>query len=388
MAQVEFIDGVAALPAADWDGLFPGAYPFTRHAFLHALESTGCVGPGTGWSPCHAVLREDGHPVAVMPMYLKEHSYGEFVFDWAWASAYEQAGRSYYPKLLSAIPFTPAQGPRVGLGAEAMDSEVATARLRRLLRAVRRRVGREDLSGWHLLFPEPDLAGQLEDLSVGGGLLRRTDIQFHWHQRGEEDFEGFLARLKSSRRKTVRKERRRVAAQDVTVKRLSGEAIDDAAMAAFHACYVDTYRKRSGHDGYLDAACFGRLLETLREQMMIVLAFQQDEPVASAFFLFDDTTLYGRYWGSLADVDCLHFECCFYQGIEFCLERGLSRFDPGAQGEHKLLRGFEPVETRSLHWLEDARFRDAVEDYLARERRATRHYGDRAAAFLPFRREG
>lgn len=382
MAQARFIDAISEVSAQDWDRLYPGDYPFTRHAFLDALERSGCVDEASGWTPRHLLLESRDGLAAALPLYIKGHSYGEFVFDWGWAAAFDRLGLAYYPKLLSAIPFTPAQGPRLGIAPGVAFDRTVDA----MCRALGRETERLGASGWHLLFPEPAQAGALRELEQRHAILRRHDVQFHWHSRGESSFDGFLSRLKSSRRKTIRRERRRVREQGITLHRLTGTDITAQAWDLFHACYVRTYRKRSGHEGYLNRACFDALLGTLGEQMLLVLAEEDGAGVASALFLFDEHTLYGRYWGALAERDCLHFECCFYQGIEFAIDRGLTRFDPGAQGEHKLLRGFEPVQTCSFHHLRDQRMHVAVDRFLQQERAATRRYREQAEAFLPFRR--
>ncbi len=390
MMQVRVLGAVDEVDAGAWDELFTPAgklpNPFIRHAFLHALEATGCVSAETGWTPCHLWVTEAGQPVAAMPLYLKTHSSGEFVFDWGWASSYERHGLNYYPKLLTAAPFTPSAGPRLGFATGA-DREAC---VRALLAAVQELAEQQACSSWHLLFPDELSWSALEPACQSAELLRREDIQFHWRNRGPDDqafadFDDFLATLKSSRRKNLRKERRRVAEQDVSLVRTAGSEIDDEAWDGFYRCYRATFESHSGHAGYMNRAFFERLRVVMPEQLLLVSAHYEGQLVGSSLCLQDDDTLYGRYWGALAAIDCLHFEACFYQGIEYCIEQGLQRFDPGAQGEHKLLRGFEPVTTRSLHWIADERFRRAIGDYLERERPAARQYGEDAARFLPFR---
>jgi predicted N-acyltransferase len=317
-----------------------------------------------------------------MPLYVKSHSHGEFVFDWAWAEAYARHGLDYYPKLLTAIPYSPVTGPRIGLRAGEAKADLLAeifAQLRQLCDA-------GNCSGWHLLFPEAGLEASLETLS-GAGLLRRTDVQFQWHNRNFDGFEDFLASLRSSRRKNLKRERRKVRRAGAVVSRVAGGQISDAQWDGFYRCYRQTYLKRSGHPGYLNRKFFQMLRATMAEQLMLVVAERDGHMLASALFLFDDRTLYGRYWGALEQVDCLHFECCFYQGIEFCIERGLEVFDPGTQGEHKLVRGFKPVETASFHWISDPRFRAAIGEYLEREQQGVRLYREQARSLLPFRRD-
>ncbi|NND44620.1 MAG: N-acetyltransferase [Xanthomonadales bacterium] len=370
---------MGSVSAAEWDGLFGGDNPFLRHDFLEALEATACVSPETGWTPQHLVLRREGVVAAAMPLYLKSHSQGEFVFDWAWAEAYARHGLAYYPKLLTAVPFTPSTGPRIACAEGVGLSDVATA----VVAAVRERAESLGASGWHLLFPGRDL----REAVAAQGLHARHDVQFHWRNRGYDDFEAFLSRLRASRRKSIRKERKQVSRAGIQVRRIAGDALGDREWDAFFRCYRHTYLRRSGHGGYLDRGFFQRLRQTMPESLMLVVAERGDRLLASALFLRDSRRLYGRYWGALEQVDCLHFECCFYQGIEYCIEQGLEVFDPGTQGEHKLLRGFEPTETTSLHWLRDPRFHAAIGDYLRRERSGVREYAQQAGALLPFHRD-
>jgi predicted N-acyltransferase len=380
--RVRLLDSIHELDAAQWDGLFTGRNPFMRHALLAAMEDSGVVSAQTGWQPSHLVLEDHGRVLAALPLYLKAHSYGEFVFDWSWASAYQRLGLNYYPKALCAVPFMPCPGPRLGL-APGVD---AGAALQAVQAALIDSCGRLGLSGWHLLFPDPPTTRLLRRYGDECGLLQRQAVQFRWRNRGYADFEAFLATFRAARRKQVRRERRQVAAQGITLERLDGGEASAADWDAFHECYVATYAKRSGHSGYLNRAFFEQLRATMPEQLMLVLARYRGEVVGSALCAHDDETLFGRYWGALSEVDCLHFEVCFYQGIEFCIERGLRRFDPGTQGEHKLVRGFEPVRSRSCHWIADARLRGAVADFLAREKLATDDYFTAALAALPFRR--
>jgi predicted N-acyltransferase len=382
MLQANFLTTIRDFAPASWDALFAGCNPFAKHAFLLALEESGSVCDDTGWQPLHLVLARDGQNVAVMPLYLKSHSYGEFVFDWAWAEAYRRNGADYYPKLLSAIPFSPVAGPRIGIAEGEDPREILPA----VLEAVRALAGQLQASGWHLLFPEPGLQQQWEDSGCAAGMLRREDVQFHWVNHGYDAFDAFLGALRSSRRKNIRRERRRVQAQGVALERLTGAQISSAHWDEFYRCYCATYEKRSGHSGYLNRAFFDQLLQSMRENLLLVSARRADGLVGSALFLFDEQRLYGRYWGAVEPVDCLHFEACFYQGIEFCIERGLQVFDPGTQGEHKLMRGFEPVRTVSYHWLADQRFQAALAGWLRQESRGVSSYEESAREFLPFKR--
>ena len=373
---------IAEIEPALWDGTFDSDNPFVKHAYLHALEHSGCVSAETGWQPHHLVLSDDGHVLAVMPNYVKNHSYGEFVFDWGWAEAYERHGLNYYPKLVSAIPFSPVTGPRIGVDPGVTNNDVIPA----LIDAVQQLALTHDYSGWHLLFPDQALQRAFSKIDHDGAILHREAVQFHWFNRDYRSFDDFLATFRSSRRKNLKRERRRVAEQGVSLCRKTGTDISDEDWHGFYHRYVDTYRKRSGHDGYLSREFFDLLRQSMAEQIMLVVARREGEVIAASLFLFDNDTLYGRYWGSLQDVSCLHFEACFYQGIEYCIEHGLQKFDPGTQGEHKLMRGFEPVKTASYHWVKDVRFRAAIADFLRHEKRGTDSYQTQAEAFLPYKK--
>jgi predicted N-acyltransferase len=380
--QCKFYSAIAEIPATTWNNLFDSENPFVQHAFLLALEASGCVSPATGWHTQHLVLTDAGQPMAVLPLYAKNHSYGEFVFDWGWAEAYQRHGLDYYPKLLTAIPFSPVAGPRVGVRAGA-DTGVV---FEDLLSALHQLASSNGYSSWHLLFPGRRLQSALLNMREEGAFLHREAVQFHWFNHGYATFDDFLATLRSSRRKNLKRERRMVAEQGVTVERKPGAQISDAEWEGFYQCYMNTYRKRSGHDGYLNRGFFDQLRAAMPEKLMLVVARREGEIVASSLFLHDSKQLYGRYWGALQDVSCLHFEACFYQGIEFCIERGLQKFDPGTQGEHKLMRGFEPVKSASYHWIADHRFRAAIAEFLSHEKRSTDRYQEQAAAFLPYKR--
>ncbi|WP_404415293.1 GNAT family N-acetyltransferase [Marinospirillum sp.] len=380
------------LPERSWQQLVGQAYPFLRYEFLQALEETGCVSLATGWQPCHAAVWEGDRLVAVLPGYRKYHSRGEYVFDFQWAEAYRHfpdpetgiMGRDYYPKLLSAIPFTPAGGPRLVMAEDARPEEVLAclADAIQVLLAEQSATG-ERLSGWHLLFPDTDQTA-LVSKHWPTPLLQRHGCQFHWLNRDYADFEAFLAAMTSKRRKEVRRERRKVADQGLSLQRFKGKDITPEMMSQFYTFYQMTYHLR-GQRPYLTQSFFLQLLETMGDALMLVMAWHQGRAVAGALFFVGEKTLYGRYWGALVEADCLHFEACYYQGIEFAIAEGLQRFDPGTQGEHKISRGFEPVLTHSLHWLHDERFSRAVDDFLQRERAAVADYREQASQLLPFR---
>ena len=354
--RTRLIAGLDEIPAAHWDGLLPpaGAPPFVRHAFLSALERTGCVGPGTGWTPCHLTLWDGASLVGAVPMYRKTHSWGEYVFDWAWADAYERNGLRYFPKLLSAVPFTPVAGPRL-LSRDPIVRQALAGALLAQARSAR-------VSSLHVLFPPPDEALLLAE----AGFMMRQGVQFHWRNAGYRHFDDFLAALAQPKRKKIRAERRKVAEQGVTVRRIAGSAIEAADWAFFYRCYESTYAAH-GSTPYLSPGFFVELGRTLPQALVLVLAERDGVPVASSLLMRDETTLYGRYWGAVESIACLHFECAYYQAIEFAIESGIQTIEGGAQGEHKMARGFLPVTTRSAHWLREPAFADAVERFLARE---------------------
>lgn len=379
--EFQRLSSIKDVPASVWDDLFNCENPFVKHAYLLALEQSGSAEAESGWQPQHLLMTKNGRVMAAMPLYAKAHSYGEFVFDWAWAEAYQRHGLDYYPKLVTAIPFTPVAGPRIGVAGDA-EFKVVMAAFRD---EIKRMILTTGASGWHLLFADRVLQQSLSRCN-GLSLLRREAVQFHWFNRGYRTFDDFLAGLRSARRKNLKRERRKVAEQGITLHRRIGVDILDEEWQAFYQCYQDTYFKRSGHPGYLKQGFFTQLREHMADQLMLVVARDSEKVIAASLFLFDKDTLYGRYWGSLADVSCLHFEACFYQGIEFCIEMGLTKFDPGTQGEHKLIRGFEPIKSASYHWIADTRFRLAIEDFVEREKEGSDMYQKDAETLLPFKK--
>ena len=375
--NAEFITSLSQMPAAQWDALVGEDYPFLRHRFLYGLESTDCTTAETGWQPCHLVLRDATRPVAVLPMYLKSHSYGEYVFDWSWAQAWQQSGLSYYPKLVSAIPFTPATGPRL---CSASDLDESSA-WEHALDAIEQFARQQQLSSWHLLFPQEAVSRHL----LAHGLPQRRTVQFHWFNEDFDSFDQFLETFNSRKRKGLRRERRRVQDQGLRIETRVGGAIREQDWAFFHRCYQFTYAKRSGHGGYLTREFFTEVAASMGDQVIMVVARDDGEAVAASLYFRSGDTLYGRYWGCLREYDCLHFEACYYRGIEFCIEHGLQQFDPGAQGEHKIQRGFTPVATFSNHWIADPALAEAVADFTRREQPHTEAYLGEAATLLPFR---
>jgi len=365
--------GVAAFDAAEWDACAGLDNPFTTHAFLAVLEESGSATARTGWQPVPiAIDGEDARPAAVMPAYVKSHSQGEYVFDHAWAAAWERAGGDYYPKLQIAVPFTPVPGRRL-----LTDRPDLAAGLLGAAEAV---VEQNGLSSAHATFIAPEEVPLFER----AGWLIRADSQFHWHNDGYRDFEDFLAALSSRKRKTIRKERA-AALEGLTVEHVTGAAITEAHWDAFWAFYQDTGSRKWGRP-YLTRRFFSLLGERMAERVLLVFALHEGRPIAGALNMIGADTLYGRYWGSIAEVPHLHFEICYYQAIEAAIARGLARVEAGAQGSHKLARGYRPVPTFSAHHIPDPAFRRAVADFLARERQAVAEEIEMLDAMTPFRR--
>jgi len=345
---------------------------------LSLLESSGSVCAETGWEPKHLLLEQDGKPVAALPLYLKNHSWGEYVFDWSWAEAYQNHGIAYYPKLLTAVPFTPATGPRLGLASEISPSDVLPS----LLNTIQEIAEHHDVSSWHLLFPDQQLTTAMN----GVEMMRRTGVQYHWINDNYGDFNDFTGTFSSRKRKNLHRERRSVAQQNLHIQRLTSENITPDWWEFFYLMYQRTYLKRNGTGGYLTQEFFQQLGQVMCDQLMMTVA--QDEAgnkIAAALFFYDSQTLYGRYWGCIRECDSLHFELCYYQGVEFAIELGLSRFDAGAQGEHKIKRGFVPVETCSLHWIKHPEFSAAISRFLTQEKQHITHYILEAKQQLPYR---
>ncbi|HVQ08243.1 MAG TPA: GNAT family N-acetyltransferase [Allosphingosinicella sp.] len=364
---------VADFAAGDWDACAGDADPFLSHAFLSTLEESGSAVAKTGWRPLPiAIEGPDGRPAALMPAYLKSHSLGEYVFDHGWADAFERAGGRYYPKLQIAVPFTPVPGRRL----LARDPALAPA----LILAAERVVEANRLSSAHATFILPAEAALFER----AGWLIRADSQFHWLNRGYSDFEDFLATLSSRKRKAIRKERA-AAVQGLEIVHLSGDAIKEAHWDAFWAFYQDTGARKWGHP-YLTRAFFSLLGERMADALLLILAQRDGRPIAGALNVIGAEALYGRYWGALEEVPFLHFELCYYQAIDAAIARGLQRAEAGAQGAHKLARGYQPVPTFSAHFIRDPGFRRAVEDFLEREREAVAHEIHALDEMTPFKK--
>jgi uncharacterized protein len=374
--QRRYLTGIRDIPAAQWNAL-AGGNPFLRHEFLSALEETGCASPGTGWSAQHVALFDEQGLAAAAPLYLKAHSWGEFVFDFAWARAFEQQGLEYFPKLVCAIPFTPATGPRFlcrpGLPAAPLRAA--------LLAALSERAQSEGLSSAHALFVDEAARGA----SAAAGWLLRRDCHFQWRNRGYRDFADFLDAFSAEKRKKARRERRRVLEQGIEFRTLDGTQLDEELLERIYGFHALTFI-RHGHTPYLNRSFFSRVARALGSDFFVKLAIYGGEPVAAAVFFRSADTLYGRYWGSDEAYHSLHLETCYYQGIDYCIEHGLQRFEPGTQGEHKIARGFEPAITWSAHWIANAPLRRAIGAYLAREGEAIDAYARDADAHAPFRK--
>ncbi|WP_115718294.1 GNAT family N-acetyltransferase [Gallaecimonas mangrovi] len=370
--ECRFISSLQDIHAQMWDALVPDGNPFVQHGFLSALETSGAVGQGTGWQPHHLLIYQGQNLIGAMALYVKSHSYGEYVFDHGWAQAYHQHGFDYYPKLVAAVPFTPVAGPRL-LTKEPFDLVQQQA----VYQALSDEAVRLGASSWHLLFPQ-------KKPQQMPGIALREGTQFHWYNRGYQHFDDFLAALKARKRKAIKKERQ-LATEGLVIRLIEGPDITTSFWQRFYLFYQRTYLIRSGHNGYLPEAFFLTVGEKLPENVLLAAAFDGDEMVAASLFFKDKNRLYGRYWGALADFDRLHFECCYYQGIEYCIANGLEHFDAGAQGEHKIQRGFEPIATWSAHWLANADFMDAVFRFVNEEQPLVEAYRLEQKALLPFR---
>ncbi|MCM2328940.1 MAG: GNAT family N-acetyltransferase [Lysobacter sp.] len=371
---LRLVDSLDAVPPEAWDRLAAGN-PTLAHAFLASLQQSGCASAATGWSPCYLTKWDGAELAGAVPLYAKAHSYGEYVFDWAWADAYERHGLAYYPKLLSAVPFTPATGPRLMAASDAVRDELARA----LLDLARR----QEVSSLHVLYPA---AADAEALRRAG-FMERNGIQFHWRNAGYGTFDDFLAAFSHDKRKKIRQERRRVAEAGVVIRRATGREASEADWDFFHACYRRTYREHRSTP-YLTREFFGMIARRMPDNVLLVIAEREGRPIAAAMDLFSPAALYGRYWGAVEFVPGLHFEACYYQAIEFAIERGIALVEGGAQGEHKHARGFLPEVTRSFHWLAHPAFARAVDDYLAREGAGIAQYVDELNDRSPFRKSG
>ncbi len=371
--RVTVHDSIDQISAADWNRVAGTGNPFLQHAFLAALEHNGCVGTEFGWLPQHLAAYDDrDFLVGAAPLYLKDNSYGEFVFDWSWADAYGRAGGQYYPKLVAAIPYTPATGPRL----LAQATEVKQALLDASIALARRL----RVSSLHWLFPpEAEI-----ELMEGAGMMRRTGCQFHWHNRGYRDFDHFLERFSAQKRKKLKRERRRVEESGLQIERVHGHQATEHQLEVAAEFYRTTFDKKWGV-ATLNLGFFQEVARSMGERLLLVMARDSARYVAAAICFRSDDALYGRHWGCNADYHSLHFELCYYQGIDYCIDEQLQLFEPGAQGEHKISRGFEPTPTWSAHWIADRGFATAIGDFLRREQVGMRHYMDELAEHTPYK---
>jgi len=380
-AIIRVVGSFGDIAAADWNACAGATDPFVGHGFLSALEESGSVAPETGWRPHHLLLEDaSGAVLGAAPLYLKNHSYGEYVFDWAWADAYHRAGGRYYPKLVSAVPFTPVTGRRL-LVAPGLDETVQRQRRAALLSGMLGLAERLGVSSLHINFPESEEWEQAGD----AGFLLRTDRQFHWENAGYATFEDFLRALSSRKRKTIRKERKAVTDAGIAVEWRTGGDIEERHWDAFHGFYRNTSERKWG-EAYLNREFFSLLGQKLADRVLLVLALRGGRIVGGALNLIGAESLFGRYWGCAEHIPFLHFEVSYYQAIEFAIAHGLKRIEAGAQGEHKLQRGYLPNTTRSAHWIADPAFREAIARYLTEERAAVEDDIDALRDFAPFRK--
>lgn len=372
--EARVVDDLAAVDPGEWNALDHQGVPFLRHEFLRGLERSGAVGGDTGWQSRHVLVRRAGGLVGALPLYEKRHSWGEFVFDFSWAKAYERHGLPYYPKLVAATPFTPAGGPRLLVRPGESIDDIRAALLEGAMHAA------AGVSSLHVQFTTADEAAWLET----AGFATRIDCQFHWHNRGYRDFADFLDTFTADKRKKAKRERRRIEEAGIRYEWRRGDELSPSLWRAVYALKAHTFH-RHGHEPYLPLAFFTDLPADSPARPLVLLAWQDSVPVATAIFFRGERTLYGRYWGSAGEFHSLHFETCYHQGIEYCIREGLSSFEPGTQGEHKIARGFAPTITRSSHHIADPRFREAIARYLIEEGRSVEAYAASAAEHVPFK---
>ena len=377
--QLEIIDSLAEIPAAEWNTLLPeDAGPVLNHAFLSTLEESGCVGGNTGWQVAHLGLKDQSQLVGALPLYLKQHSYGEFVFDWSWAQAYEQQGMNYYPKALCAVPFTPVQGARILCAAGKNVKDIHTS----LIKGLKVLLADNQLSSAHILFP---LASELAAFEAQGFMLRDS-VQFHWHNEDFQSFEHFLSVLTMKRRKNIRREREQVSREQITFRHVPGKLSTDQDWEFFYRCYRNTYVEHLSSP-YLNEAFFKLWVQRMPDNLHLIIAQRDQTPIATSLLVVDkdSSKAYGRYWGAIEHIPCLHFETAYYQAIEYCIEQGIQTFEGGAQGEHKMARGFLPTTIQSAHYIVDPRFSQAVKHFLEREHQGIGAYVDELGEHSPLK---
>ena len=377
--HLQILDSLSDISADDWNALLPSdAGPFLKHEFLSALEETGCVGGNTGWQAAHLLIKDQNALLGAMPLYLKQHSYGEFVFDWSWAQAYEQQGMQYFPKALCAIPFTPVQGSRILIAASA-DVDLVQGKIAEGLKTL---VVQNNLSSAHVLFPH---ATELASFKKQGFLLRDS-VQFHWHNQDFQSFEHFLSFLTMKRRKNIRREREQVAKERISFRHVPGNTSTDQDWEFFYRCYENTYREHHSNP-YLNEAFLKLWAKRMPDNLHLIIAQRDQTPLAASLLVVDPITskVYGRYWGAIEHVPCLHFETAYYQAIEYCISHQIQTFEGGAQGEHKMARGFLPTTIQSAHYIADPQFSKAVKHFLDREHQGIGAYVDELAEHSPLK---
>ena len=377
--RLEIIEKLSEVPSADWNALLsPDASPFLKHEFLSTLEETTCVGANTGWQIAHLALYRSKKLIGAMPLYLKQHSYGEFVFDWSWAQAYEQQGMQYYPKALCAIPFTPVQGSRILYAP--LENKIQVQE--QLIAGLKTLLVQNNLSSAHILFP----LGEQTKAMVDQGFMLRDSVQFHWHNHHFVNFEQFLSTLTMKRRKNIRQEREKVSREGISFRHIPGQSAVDEDWEFFYRCYANTYIEHHSSP-YLNQDFFKLLCSRMPENLHLIVAQRGHLPIAASLLFVDaaSSTAYGRYWGALEHIPCLHFETAYYQAIEYCIEQRIETFEGGAQGEHKMARGFLPTTIQSAHFIVDPQFSKAVKHFLEREQLGIGAYVDELAEHSPLK---
>ncbi len=369
--KTEFINAVDKINQATWQLLADSSSPFLNYNFFKALETSQSVCSERGWQPHHLLCSKFDTAQAILPMYIKQHSWGEYVFDWAWADAYQKHGLPYFPKLVATAPFTPIATTKL------ISNNIA---LPEVFSALTEHCQEQNIHSWHILYA-PEIDNQLLTAS---NVFARNTVQFHWLNRQYENFNDFLASFTARKRKNVKKERLSIAQQNIKVRRILGKNITPQELEFFYLTYQLTYLKRQ-HSPHLTLDFFAQVLATMPDNILLIIASIEGDDIACAWFFFDDHQLYGRYWGSTQECNNLHFELCYYQGIEFCLEHKLQTFNSGAQGEHKIQRGFEPVLTHSYHWIKHLGFRPAIQQFCQQEQQQMQHYLEHCQQFLPFK---
>ncbi|MEY5021266.1 MAG: hypothetical protein RJA91_835 [Pseudomonadota bacterium] len=371
MARMEFQSSFKGINQKEWNDLTK-SNPFLKLEFFQSLEASNSIGESTGWHPFPAIITHEGRIIGASPIFLKQHSYGEYVFDWSWAEAYQKYGESYYPKIVSCIPFTPVSGPRV-FGLDASIKKNIVTQIEELAYG-------NKISSSHILFCDESEADIYQDTKW----MRREGVQFKWLNKNYKNFEEFLSQLSHDKRKKIKQERKKIEGLGLKIKKLKGPEIIEADLDFFYACYCNTYQEHHSNP-YLTRNFFSLIRESMSENVLLILAYEGDIPVAGSFFIYDDKNLYGRYWGSKSFYPGLHFELSYYQGQEFCIENGILVFEGGAQGEHKLARGFEPFNTFSYHRIFDEKFEHAIKDFLRREKSGIDQYTNELNERAPYK---